>query len=179
MANKWLEWTPDRDETIATSGSPAPPRPSELGFDGFEGEPSEHSPIIQGHGEAPQPGEDSIAKMGNPVPSKPSEPSTGPALPLVLALDGVPGPKEPLACPAIPKGIRLIRWEPKPVPVAIDVCSVVVDLPKFIESELRALDSRLNNPCTIHGGFTVPQMLDRLAQAGLEVELDPKGGVSK
>jgi hypothetical protein len=80
--------------------------------------------------------------------------------------------------PTMPKGVRLIHWERKRAPVAIDVCSVVVDVPKFIESELRALDSRLNNPWTIHGGFTVPQMLDRLAQAGLEVELEPKGGAS-
>ena len=80
------------------------------------------------------------------------------------------------AAPPMPKGVRLIRWESKAAPVAIDVCSVVVDISKFIEGELRALDSRLNNPWTIHGGFTVPQMLDRLAQAGLEVELEPKGG---
>jgi hypothetical protein len=78
--------------------------------------------------------------------------------------------------PAMPQGVRLVRWEPKAAPVAIDVCSVVVDVPRFIESELRALDSRLNSPWTIHGGFTVPQMLDRLAQAGVEVELEPKGG---
>lgn len=80
------------------------------------------------------------------------------------------------AAPPMPKGVRLIRWEPKAAPVAIDVCSVVVDIPKFIESELRAINSRLNNPWSIQGGFTVPQMLDRLAQVGLEVELDPKGG---
>jgi hypothetical protein len=80
-----------------------------------------------------------------------------------------------LKAPAMPQGLRLVRWEPKCSPVAIDVCSVVVDVPKFIESELRALDSRLNNPGTIRGGFTVWQMLDRLAQAGLIVELEPKG----
>lgn len=85
----------------------------------------------------------------------------------------------PPTCPEMPKGVQLIRWEPKAAPVAIDVCSVVVDVPKFIESELRALDSRLNNPWTIHGGFTVPQMLDRLAQAGMDVELDPKGGANE
>lgn len=83
------------------------------------------------------------------------------------------------AVPPMPKGVRLIRWESKAAPVAIDVCSVVVDVPKFIESELWALDSRLNNLRTIHGGFTVPQMLNRLAQAGLEVELDPKGGANE
>jgi hypothetical protein len=91
---------------------------------------------------------------------------------LLAYLQTRPAPKFPV----MPKGIRLIRWEHKAAPVAIDTCSVVMDVPKFIEGELRALDSRLNNPQTIHGGFTVPQMLDRLAQAGLEVELDPQGG---
>jgi hypothetical protein len=76
----------------------------------------------------------------------------------------------------MPKGVRLVSWNPKFAPVAIETCSIVVDVPKFIKAELLALDSRLNNPSTIHGGFTVPQMLDRLAQAGLEVELEPKGG---
>jgi hypothetical protein len=74
--------------------------------------------------------------------------------------------------PLMPNGVRLIRWEPRQAPVAIDVCSVVVDVPKFIKSELGALDSRLNNPWTIHGGFTVPQMLDRLAQVGVLVRLE-------
>jgi hypothetical protein len=92
---------------------------------------------------------------------------------------GPPKPPHTERRPAMPKGVRLIRWEPKAAPVAIDVCSVVENVPKFIESELRALDSRLNNPWTIHGGFTVPQMLDRLAQAGLEVELEPKGAANQ
>ena len=82
------------------------------------------------------------------------------------------------AVPSMPEGVRLVRWEPKSAPVAIDVCSVVVDVAKFIESELRALDSRLNDPWAIRGGFTVPQMLDRLAQAGVEVELEPKGAAA-
>jgi hypothetical protein len=78
--------------------------------------------------------------------------------------------------PLMPKGVRLVRYEPKAAPVRLDVCSVVFDVPSFLESELRALDSRLNNPWTIRGGFTVPQMLDRLAQVGLEVELEVKCG---
>lgn len=82
----------------------------------------------------------------------------------------------PPSYPHLPKGIRLIRYEAKSPPVSIDMCSVVVDVSKFVQSELRAVGSRLNNPRTIHGGFTVPQMLDRLRQVGLEVELDPKGG---
>ena len=95
--------------------------------------------------------------------------------PRVIGRTHIPSVSKVSKAPPMPEGIRLIRWEPKSAPVAIDVCSVVVDVPKFIESELRALDSRLNNPRTIHGGFTVPQMLDRLAQVGLVVVLEPKG----
>lgn len=76
----------------------------------------------------------------------------------------------------MPKGVRLVRCETKARLYAWTVCSVVFDVPSFLESELRALDSRLNNPWTIRGGFTVPQMLDRLAQVGLEVELEVKCG---
>ena len=79
------------------------------------------------------------------------------------------------AFPLLPKGVQLVRYSPKSPPVAIDMCSVVVDVSKFVQSELRTLGSRLNNPVTIHGGFTVPQMLDRLRQVGLEVELEGKG----
>lgn len=80
--------------------------------------------------------------------------------------------------PPMPKGVRLVRYEPKAAPIHLDVCSTVSDVPRFLEAELRALDSRLNNPWTIRGGFSVPQILDRLRQAGLEVELDPKGGAA-
>jgi hypothetical protein len=79
---------------------------------------------------------------------------------------------QPPGCPAMPAGVRLIRWEPKTAPVAIDVCSVVVDVQQFIEAELRELDSRLNFPWTIRGGWTIPQILDRLRQAGVEVGIE-------
>jgi hypothetical protein len=99
--------------------------------------------------------------------------------PRVIETTHIPPVSKVPEVPTMPKGVRLIRLESRTAPVAIDVCTVVVDVSGFIERELRALDSRLNNPWTIHGGFTVPQMLNRLAQAGLEVELDPKGGASE
>ncbi len=95
--------------------------------------------------------------------------------PRVIEKTLIPSVSKVPEVPTLPKGVRLIGWEPMAAPVRLDVCSVVFDVPKFIESELRALASRLNNPGTIRGGFTVWQMLDRLAQAGLIVELDPKG----
>ena len=38
-------------------------------------------------------------------------------------------------CPSQPRGVRLIRFEPKPAPVAVDVCSIVVDVDLFIRRE--------------------------------------------
>lgn len=87
-----------------------------------------------------------------------------------------PVPKVPKLAeiPQMPNGVRLVHWDPQPAPAAIDICSVVLNIPKFIKTELQALDSRLNNPQTIHGGFTVPQILDRLAQVGLIVTVEVK-----
>jgi hypothetical protein len=99
-------------------------------------------------------------------PSKPTKPNVEPEI------AGIPAPP---TCPPMPIGVRLVRYEPRKPPVAVDVCSVVTDVPKFIERELRDLDSRLNSPWTIRGGWSVPQILDRLRQVGVEVEIDLKG----
>ena len=50
--------------------------------------------------------------------------------------------------------------------------SVVVNLDAFLRAELRELGSRLHNPVQIRGGFGVFAILDRLRQAGLNVEID-------
>ena len=94
--------------------------------------------------------------------------------PRVIEKTAIPSVSKVSEIPPMPAGVRLVRWEPKPAPVAIDVCSIVVDVAKFVQTELSALDSRLNNPWTIRGGFTVPQILDRLAQVGVLVVLEPK-----
>ena len=83
-------------------------------------------------------------------------------------------PETTPVCPPMPAGVRLVNWEPKVAPVAIDVCSVVTDVQKFIAAELQSLDHRLNNPWCVRGGWTVPQMVDRLAQVGLVIEVDVK-----
>jgi len=66
----------------------------------------------------------------------------------------------------------MVRYEPKSPPVAIDVCSVVVDVGKFIRTELAELDARLHSPVQIRGGWGVFTILDRLRQVGLELEID-------
>jgi hypothetical protein len=154
MASKWLEWKPILD-TFGTPGIRENPivhvHPSETP----EAQHIRTNPIIHDSG-----------GRNNDCEPRSIEKTHIPPVPKVAEI------------PPIPKGVRLICWDPKQSLVAIEVCSVVVDIPKFIERELRALDSRLNNPSTIHGGFSVAQMLNRLAQAGVEVELELRGGAS-
>jgi hypothetical protein len=73
----------------------------------------------------------------------------------------------------LPRGVRLVRYEPKPPPIAIDVCSIVVDVERFIQTELAELDARLHSPIQIRGGWGVFTILDRLRQVGLELEIEP------
>lgn len=87
MPSKWLDWTPERDEIIEQSSAPQPSKTSELGFDGFEGQPPIVFPIIQGHKEDPESGASAIEKAGDPQPSKPSERPTDPAPHFVPASD--------------------------------------------------------------------------------------------
>jgi hypothetical protein len=75
-------------------------------------------------------------------------------------------------CPPLPKGIRLVRYEPKSTPVAIDVCSVVTDVSLFIQREIEELNARLHSPVQIRGGWGVFTILDRLRQAGVELALE-------
>jgi hypothetical protein len=79
-------------------------------------------------------------------------------------------------CPALPHGIRIIRFEPKQPPVLIESYAVVTDVRKFIETELRELDGRLHAPVQIRGGFGIFTILDWLAQCGLEVEIARRNG---
>ena len=76
-------------------------------------------------------------------------------------------------CPPLPKGVHLLRYEPKSSPVAIDVCSVITDVGLFIQRELEELNARLHSPVQIRGGWGVFAILDRLRQAGVELALEP------
>jgi hypothetical protein len=75
------------------------------------------------------------------------------------------------AVPVMPPGVRLVRWNLKDPPVAIETCSIVVDPARFAIATMEQLRVAL-----AHGkrwvGWTLPQLLDRLAQVGVLVTLD-------
>ena len=82
---------------------------------------------------------------------------------------GVPAPP---VCPPLPKGVRLVRYEPRTPPVAIRPVSVVTDVNKFIRHYLEELDARLHSPVQIRAGGSVFEILSKLAEAGLELAIE-------
>jgi hypothetical protein len=70
-------------------------------------------------------------------------------------------------------GIRLVEWRLKEPPVLIECASVVVNPPLFARTTLAQLGTALANP-TRWVGWTVEQLIDRLAAVGVVVILEPR-----
>lgn len=72
------------------------------------------------------------------------------------------------ALPAVPPGVRLVSWNLKEPPMAIEYSAVVTDTAKFARATLKELADRISNPRRKYG-WTVPQLIDRLRQVGVTV----------
>jgi hypothetical protein len=75
------------------------------------------------------------------------------------------------AIPPMPPGIRLVKWNLKEPPVAIETCAVVSDPSLFACTTLAQLRVAMLNPKR-WVGWSVSQLIDRLAQLGVTVALD-------
>jgi hypothetical protein len=73
--------------------------------------------------------------------------------------------------PALPPSVRLISWNLKDPPVAIETCGVVTDPALFARATVEQLKIALAHPGR-WVGWSVPQLLDRLAQVGIVVKLE-------
>ena len=123
--------------------------------------------------------------MTAPTPSEPSKPSK----PGSVGFVGSPRVEIPIirgqlpeqvvslddttaaAISAMPPGVRLVNWKLKEPPVAIETCAVVTDSGLFARTTLEQLGMALANPRRWEG-WSVPQLLDRLAQVGVMVTLE-------
>jgi len=74
--------------------------------------------------------------------------------------------------PAMPAGVRLIRWEPKDPPVRLSPCETVEDVDKFIRSTLMQVEARLSGNDWLDGGWGLSGLLARLEACGCVVALD-------
>jgi hypothetical protein len=74
--------------------------------------------------------------------------------------------------PPMPPGVRLIGWQLKEPPIAIETDAVVTNPALFAIATLEELRVRLTIPKRRYG-YSVPQLIDRLAQVGVTVALQP------
>jgi TubC N-terminal docking domain len=75
------------------------------------------------------------------------------------------------AIPPIPAGVHLISWNLKNPPVTVETCAIVTDTLLFARRTIEQLRIALGDP-TRWVGWTVSQLIDRLAQVGVSVALD-------
>jgi hypothetical protein len=80
--------------------------------------------------------------------------------------------------PVMPSGVRLIEWNLKEPPVCLEVYSVVSDTTKFAKSTLGQIE-RLLEDSKAKVGWSMPQLIDRLAQVGVIVELETEKSSEK
>jgi hypothetical protein len=74
--------------------------------------------------------------------------------------------------PAMPPGVRLLKWEPKNAPIAIVRMGIVSDVPKFIAATLLELQARLEGKDFLAGNWSLRELVDRLEQVGVAVEIE-------
>jgi hypothetical protein len=73
--------------------------------------------------------------------------------------------------PTKPLRIRVVEWNLKEPPIAIETCTVVTGPARFASTTLAQLRAALANPGR-WVGWSVPQLIDRLAQVGVTVALE-------
>lgn len=74
----------------------------------------------------------------------------------------------------MPPGIRLLHWQLKEPPVAVEVCAIVTDPALFARTTLEQLSIAISEP-NRWVGWTVPQLVDRLHQVGVHVQVESQG----
>jgi hypothetical protein len=73
--------------------------------------------------------------------------------------------------PAMPPGVRLVHWEPKPAPVVLTHYSVVTDVDRFIRMTLLELKAALAGKRWQSGHRSVRELVDRLEQCGVILQV--------
>jgi hypothetical protein len=73
--------------------------------------------------------------------------------------------------PSLPRGLRVVEWKLKEAPVAIETCAVVTEPGLFARTTIQQLGIAFENRKR-WVGWSVPQLMDRLAQVGVRVAFE-------
>ncbi len=143
LSRRWLDWQPPQ----------APPIP--------------HPKQLTKPTESPErkPKSSAAESFVNSVSPSDSRPKFIPPVQTAYAVDGC-------SLPAMPTGVKLVRWEPLPAPVQLNRCETVTDTGRFIESTLRQLAARLRGEDWAAGNWGMSQLIGRLEAVGVTVELE-------
>jgi hypothetical protein len=76
--------------------------------------------------------------------------------------------------PSMPPGVRLLHWEPKPAPVILAPYLVVTGVDRFVRMTLIELKAALAGKPWQSGHWSVRDLVDRLEQVGVRVEVELK-----
>jgi hypothetical protein len=74
--------------------------------------------------------------------------------------------------PAMPPGVRLLKWDPKKSPVSVVRIGIVTNVDKFIAATLRELRARLEGEDFLAGNWSLHELVDRLEQVGVAVKVE-------
>jgi hypothetical protein len=74
--------------------------------------------------------------------------------------------------PAMPPGVGLVHWQPKSAPVNLTQFSVVTEVDRFIRMTLLELKAALTGKGWQSGHWSVRDLVDRLEQCGVRVEIE-------
>jgi hypothetical protein len=75
------------------------------------------------------------------------------------------------AIPPIPEGIRLVRWEPKPAPIALTRVEIVTDVPRFATMTLLELQAAMLSKRWLAGNRSGRELIERLEECGVVVDV--------
>ena len=75
------------------------------------------------------------------------------------------------AIPLMPEGVHLVRWEPKPAPVILTHWAVVSEVVRFVHMTMLELRAALAGKRWLAGNHSVRELIDRLEQCGVVVEV--------
>jgi hypothetical protein len=71
----------------------------------------------------------------------------------------------------IPRGARLVSWQLKEPPIALNRASVVIDVRKFVLRTLEQLEAALEGKDWLAGNGSPRDLCERLEQVGVLVEI--------
>ena len=104
-----------------------------------------------------------IEKASGTIPAKPTKPTK------LVANESCETHGQ---IPPMPRGVRLVRWELREPPVGLVHIGVVTDVSQFVRSTLCQLDAVLRCKPWRAGHWTARELVDRLEQCGVNVEIE-------